>query len=455
MLPEREVRVVTLRVRPKDFGLPRIVGTLYLDAETADLVRMAFNFTPRSYLDAELEDVSIVLDNALWERRYWLPYRQEIEIRRRATWLDVPVRGIIRARWEIDGYVLNLGLANSWFAGDEITFLPKAERDSFPWKEPLGAALQDIAEPVRQNDLERVRADVEQIAGRRVLTGLKGRRLGVRGVSDLLHANRVEGLAAGAGVVVRGGGERRELRGRASYGFADRRAKGTLSAVERWGGSALEVSVYREVRDIGDAAVIAPLFNSFSSQEFGRDYGDYYLADGGRITYRHGAGVRSEWRATAGRESIGSLTVEAAPANGSFRPNPSLGGPGVDLVQVALERKSEGFAVRRDLHVETMLEGGRKDGGATYLRLSGAGHVLFPAGATRVLLRAQGGIASADLPAHRAFVLGGRGTLVGDEFRRWGGRRMALLHLEWRGSVPLVALRVGGHAPRPRTGEHT
>src|SRR5216117_1174203 len=328
MLPEREVRVVTLRVRPKDFGLPRIVGTLYLDAETADLVRMAFNFTPRSYLDAELEDVSIVLDNALWERRYWLPYRQEIEIRRRATWLDVPVRGIIRARWEIDGYVLNLGLASSWFAGDEIMFLPKAERDSFPWHEPLGAALQDIAEPVRQNDLERVRAEVEQIAGRRILTGLKGRRLGVRGVSDLLHANRVEGLAAGAGLVVRGGGERRELRARASYGFADHRAKGALSAVDRRGRSALEVSVYREVRDVGDAAVIAPLLNSFASQEFGHDYGDYYLADGGRITYRHGIGVRSEWRATAGRESIGSLAVTAVPANGSFRPNPSLGALG-------------------------------------------------------------------------------------------------------------------------------
>src|SRR5439155_12207190 len=56
-----------------------------------------------------------------------------------------------------------------------------------------------------------------------------------------------------------------------------------------------------------------------------------YLADGGRITYRHGIGVRSEWRATAGRESIGSLAVTAVPANGSFRPNPSLGGPGVDL----------------------------------------------------------------------------------------------------------------------------
>src|SRR5947207_5947821 len=116
-LPEREVRVVALRVRPKSFDLPRIVGTLYLDAATADLVRMAFNFTPRSYLDRQLEDVSIVLDNALWEQRYWLPYRQEIEIRRRATWLDVPARGIIRARWVIDGYAFNLGLAQSWFAG--------------------------------------------------------------------------------------------------------------------------------------------------------------------------------------------------------------------------------------------------------------------------------------------------------------------------------------------------
>ena len=38
---------------------------------------------------------------------YWLPYRQEIEIRRRATWLDFPARGIIRGRWEIRDYQLN------------------------------------------------------------------------------------------------------------------------------------------------------------------------------------------------------------------------------------------------------------------------------------------------------------------------------------------------------------
>src|SRR5207302_10301088 len=98
VLPQRAVRVVTLRVRPKSFDVPAIVGTLFIDLESAELVRMAFNFTPRAYLDSQLEDVSIVLDNALWDGRFWLPYRQEVEIRRRATWLDIPARGLIRGR---------------------------------------------------------------------------------------------------------------------------------------------------------------------------------------------------------------------------------------------------------------------------------------------------------------------------------------------------------------------
>jgi len=450
--PQREVRVVALRVRPKDFAAPRIVGTLYVDAASADLVRLAFNFTPRAYLDAQLEDVSIVLDNALWEGRFWLPYRQELEIRRRATWLDVPARGIIHARWDIGGYVFNLGLAASWFQGDEITFLPKAERDSFPWPEPLAEAIQTVAEPVRQSDLERVRAEVEQIAGRRALTGLKARRLGVRGLSDLVRANRVEGLTLGAGLVWRGGGERRELRVVASYGFSDRRPKGSVAAVDREGRGALEASLFREVRDVGDERVIAPLLNSFASQEFGVDYGDYYLADGARLTYRHGSGVRGEWSAALGRETIRSLAVTAEPANGSFRPNPALGGgaSGVDLAQLALRRRSEGFAVRRDLHYELVAETGRADGGTTYLRVSGTGHLLLPAGATRLLVRALGGVATHELPAHRSFVLGGRGTLLGDDFRRWGGGRMALAHLEWRVPVPFISLRLGPYTRTPR-----
>src|SRR2546430_15563364 len=160
----------------------------------------------------------------------------------------MPARGIIRARWEIDGYVFNVGLAQSWFAGDEISFLPKAERDSFPWTEPLATALENVAEPVRRDDLERVRAEVEQIAGRRALTGLRANRLGVRSLSDLVHANRVVVVSARDGVVLRGGGGRREVRPRTSYGVGGRRRKGAGTVVERRGRGALGVSAHRDVR---------------------------------------------------------------------------------------------------------------------------------------------------------------------------------------------------------------
>jgi len=450
VLPQRAVRVVALRVRPKDFSQARLVGTLFVDAETADLVRLAFNFTPRAYLDPQLEDVSIVLDNALWEGRFWLPYRQEVEIRRRATWLDIPARGIIRGRWEIDGYVFNIGLADTWFAGEEIVALPKVQRDSFPWTVPLAAAIQDIAEPVRQGDLQAVRAEVARIAGRRALSGLRAQRLGVRGVSDVLHANRVEGLAAGAGFVWRAPGDQVEARALASYGFADRRLHGTVALAS---GTGIDLAGYRQVRDVADVSVIAPLLNSIASQEFGDDYGDYYVATGVRAALRRGLGehARGEWRVTATRERIASLPVRAEPAMGRFRPNPPVVDGDFSVASLTLRRRSEGFAVRRDLAAELTVEGGRADGGPGYVRLAVAGHVLVPVGGSRVLVRVQGGAAGNGLPPHRAFVLGGRGTLLGDEFREWGGRRAALVHLEWRAPVPFASMAAGPYARTPGT----
>ncbi|HEX9703744.1 MAG TPA: hypothetical protein VGA20_00670, partial [Gemmatimonadales bacterium] len=445
-LPERPVRVITLAARPKEYDRPRIVGTLYLDAETADLVRMRFSFTAAAYRDAQLEDVSIVLDNALWESRWWLPYRQEIEIRRRVTWLDFPARGIIRGRWEIDGYVFNLGLVTSWFVGREITALPKAERDAFAWAEPLEVAIRDVAEPVRQNDLERVRAEVQNIAGRRVLSGLQPRRLGARRLSDLVRVNRVEGLALGAGIVWRAGGDRLESRLLTSYGFGDHQFKGAVSVADA---SGLEVAAYREVRDVGDVPVIAPVLNSIAAQEFGNDYGDYYLASGARMGVRRPLGPRGEWYATVGRERIRSVRARATSANGTLRANPPLGDTVLTVVRVAVRRKSEGFAVHRDLYVDVGAEGGRLDGGATYARVSLAGHLLVPLGATRLLLRVEGGLATDELPPHRAFVLGGRGTLLGDDFRAWGGRRAALGHLEWRLPVRGLSFGIGPVARVP------
>jgi hypothetical protein len=445
VLPQRSVRVVALRVRPKNLAEPAVVGTLFVDAETAELVRMAFNFTPSAYLDPSLEDMSIVLDNALWESRFWLPYRQEIEIRRRATWLEIPVRGIIRGRWEIDNYLFNVGLANSWFAGDEITITPKVERDAYPWPGPLSTAIQNVAEPVRQNDLEAVRAEASRIAGRRALSGLKRYGLGARSVSDLIHANRVEGVALGAGFVIRSRNGRYEGRAAGSYGFSDGAGKGSVTVTTSHG---LEAGIYRELQDIPDAPVIAPLLNSIASQEFGDDYGDYYLASGVRLGFRARTGSRSEFHVSATSERITSQEIHATPASGQYRPNPAVLDGQYYAAAVTWRRRSEGFAVRRDLAVEVSLEGGANDTSLSYARLSGSGHVLLPVNGSRVLLRGEFGVGTVELPPHRAFVLGGRSTLLGDEFREWGGRRSALIHLEWRAPVPFISLAVGpGRSP--------
>jgi len=127
-------------------------------------------------------------------------------------------------------------------AGDEITFLQRLKRDSFPWKEPLAPRSRHPSRCAR-NTWKRVRAEVEQIAGRRVLTVSRGvaRRAGV---SDLLHANRVEGLAAARRGVCAAGGAARAARP-VSYGFGDQRAKGPSARWSR-GRSALDISVYRE-----------------------------------------------------------------------------------------------------------------------------------------------------------------------------------------------------------------
>jgi hypothetical protein len=50
------------------------------------------------------------------------------------------------------------------------------------------------------------------------------------------------------------------------------------------------------------------------------------------------------------------------------------------------------------------------------------------------------------MPAYRAMALGGRGTLVGEPFRAFGGRRALLTHAEWRFEVPAPAIRLGSFA---------
>lgn len=441
--PRGEVRVQEVLVRPRSSARPLVVGRLYLDRATAEIVRFRFSFTPAAYRDRRLEDISVSLENSLHEGRYWLPFRQEIEIRRRTSWLDFPVRGIIRGRWEIEDYDLGAPMPPEVSAGPAIGGLLRPGGPDSAWQEPLGSALAGAAPPLAQREMEAVRAEVERVVGERGLSGLPAARLAFGSLSDLIHVNRVQGLALGAGATLRLAGGRVRLGPRLGIGTSDGRLTGGLRVGLDLGPAGLELVGSRRVRDLSDLPVISPALNSLLSQEAGRDYGDYLLLDAAGAGLRLRTGARGAVGLELSVERPRTLEVTATPARGTYRANPPLGAGTYTAARLRLERAagSGAFGAGGDLSGALGVE--LADGPTSYLRLALDGRWLAPLGRTRLLLAGHAGWGTAGLPAYRSFVLGGRGTLVGECFRAYGGRSFALGRLEWRVDLPVPSLRLG------------
>ena len=433
-----------VQVRPRVFTAPLVVGTLYLDVATAELVRFRFSFTPAAYLDPELEDISIALENSLYEQRYWLPYRQEIEIRRRTKWLDFPARGIIRGRWEIEGYDFNPPLPEGLFGGQAIAGLLAPQPSDSTWPEPLDQAVAGVAAPVNRQDMDALRVEVERIAGARALSGLPSDRLAAGSVSDVVHVNRVQGLALGFGAAVGLGQRRVQVRPWVGYGTSDHRVTGGLEIGAGLGATQVTFTGERRIRDLSDLPVISPVLNSLLAQEGGKDYGDYLLLTGARVGLRHRLSGRTALLLSAGAEESRSVDTRATPATGRYRPNPALGSGTWGVGSVELERASGGIAVSHDLQGRLRLEGGT--GPADYARLTLEGRWQTLLAGHQLVTRTFLGTATAGLPVYRSFVLGGRGTLLGEPFRAYGGRDVALGQVEWRFEAPVPAIPLGSFA---------
>ena len=445
-LPDRDIKVYEVAVRPRDYRAPRIVGSLFLDVQTADLVRMAFQFTRPAYLDEQLEDITVAIENSLMEGRYWLPYRQEIAIRRRFTWLDFPVRGIIQGRWEIGDYHINEGVDSAFASlpGPEIVAAPQAVRDSFPWTDSLSEAIRDFAEPARLEDFAAVRAQVREVAAGHVLDGLRRAQFGGSSVSDFAHFDRVEGLALGLGTTFRSGNDATVLRLRAGTATATALVTGGADVAARRGAWTLRLAGSRAVRDLGDEPVISGVVNSLLAQEAGTDYGDYYLATGGEGSASLALGGRTSVTVAAGWERIDSLAVHARWARGAFsRPNVGVTPGDWTTLRLSLRRLPPSFTTVRSFSGRLDVEGGLD---RTYLRAYGDLRWQVPAAGGWLVARASAGVGTAGLPDHRAFVLGGRGTLLGEGFRSFVGRQEAWSQIELRLPVSVPELPLGSYA---------
>jgi hypothetical protein len=450
--PDRDIRVYEIAVRPRDYRAPRLVGSIFLDTDNADLVRMAFEFTRPAYLDPQLEDITVAIENSLHGGRFWLPYHQEIAIRRRATWLDFPVRGIIQGHWEIDGYAINQGVDSALLRtpGPEIVAAPQAVRDTFPWPDSLDAEIREIGQPARLQDFAAVRAEVQEVAAGHVLDGLRRAQVGGASASDFAHFDRVEGLALGLGATFRSGSEATVLRVKGGAATATTLLTGGAELAVRRSAWTWRLGGTREVRDLGDSPVISRVVNSVLAQEAGTDYGDYYLSTGGEGSGTLALGGRSTFRIAAGWARIDSLQTHARWARGAFsRPNPAVDAGNWGYARLALRRLPPSFTTARSLSGRLDLEGGA--GPAGYLRAYGEVRWQVPLGRGWLVARGSAGGGTRDLPAQRAFVLGGRGTLLGEGFRAFAGREAAWASLDVRLPVAVPEIPLGSYAGTGRS----
>jgi hypothetical protein len=437
--PGGAVTVYALQVRPRDPTQPRVVGTLYLDTGTAATVQFRFSFTPAAYLQPDLEDISVVLEHALIDQQFWLPYRQEIEIRRRTAWLDVPFRTIIRGRWEIGDYQVSVRIPGLVFAGGSYGGLRQPAPQSGRWSEPIDSAVARELETPEVASVAEVREQVETMLGSR-LTLAAPPRLAFGSVSDLARVNRVQGLALGAGVTIPVAAWRTEVRPSIGIGTGNGRVTGGLALTWRPGRAVVTAAVERRVEDFSQWPVISGTLNTLMAQEGGDDHGDWVGVDRAVATVRWPLNDVTDLQFSGGVEQTSSLEVSARPSRGSYRPNPSLGAGTVPWIRAALGRRSpaggNGVEGRFDL------EAGSADQAFIRLGLEATGQFSLGAGTMRLEVRA--GLGSSGLPQYRGFALGGRGTLPGEPYRAWGGRRALLIRAEWQVPVPLPMPGLGG-----------
>jgi len=454
------VDVMMISVRPKDSSVPAAVGAVYVDRASASVVRMTFSFTRAALRDRQLEDVSVILENGLVEGRYWLPRRQEIEIRRSASWMDFPARGIIRGRWEICCIQANIDLAPQLFVGEEIIEAGSPEQlRAYPFE---GAVLDAVPEDVRALDAEEVRA-VQEEARRLVqasaLARTRSGNLAARGISDFVRSDRVEGLALGAGVSQRlGAGFAIGAGGR--YGLADSRWKGRGSlSWQRAGGLSVSLHGADDWLQLGEVPEVSGVRNSLAAQEFGSDWTNPIGARGGALRLERARASSGRMFAELAVRAERALQIRASSASGTF---------GSTVPAAAIDRRQLTLGWER---TRLLNEGAGRVRGA--LRLSGAEirapgagaldarvgrasgeldlALPLPAGRLRAHTIAAGTSAGAGVPIQDAVRFGGPVTGPGYGFHALIGGAGVSQRLEWQGRVPFVPLNLGRFGRVPGT----
>ena len=438
-----EVRVYEIQVRPRDSRVPGFVGSVFIDRTAAAIVRMTFTFTPASYVDREVDYIRISLDNSLWEGKWWLPYRQELEIRRELAQLEM-VGGVIRGRFEIGDYTLNPELADQLFEGNRVTAVPEAQRQSYSFTEPLIPAA-DARELAPTPTLGEIHAQALSLMKGHYLSGLSRLRLYLPSASDVFRWNRAEGATLGFGFSFR---PNDALAIQTSGGWSFGRREPTLAVTVIGGqtrpGTAI-AATWNELRDLGLFPRTSGALNTLTGLTSGRDWTDPWFSSGLQAFHTLTTGAPTRLALSWERHEAGLITVDPAEVR-TLRP---------------VRPVDEGYLTSAETRTDASLPGNLRLAFAARLgRFDPAGggdpthdavvvgglawEGAAPGALGQLSARLDGGVAVGDVIPQHYFLLGGAGTLLGQPYRAQVGDRFWLARLE--ASRPLLAPWITLHA---------
>lgn len=452
-LADRVIEVFQLSIRPKNDRAPRAVGAVFVERATAQVVRMAFSFTRVALKDKSLEDVSVILENGLIEDRYWLPRRQQIEIRRTGTWLDFPFRGIIRGRWEIRDYEVNTGLPPAFFTGPEIVMAPPDRQAEFAFKGELLDGLPPDVRTVTDNDVKAVQDAARELVRAQALQRTRATAIQARGLSDFVRVNRVEGLALGAGITQRlGAGLRVGATARISTANAAVRG-GAVIAYERGSGAGLSLRAERQLGEIGVVPEGSITKNSIAAQEFGSDWTSPFERRMVALRLDLPPLLDGRWRTAleVGVERHAASVVRGTPSTGRYEAAPLVVDGEFTRASLIVRRPTAlgWFGTEVAVHgvIDAIhLRASTVDLGRATLDLD----VQRPVGRDRLVLRTiASGATGSLLPPQYETWLGGPITAPGMGFHALRGRAGVSQRIEWQHGIPGPSIPLGRYGKVP------
>ena len=451
--PQPPVRVYQVSVRPRRSDRPGLIGTMFIDQASADIVRLTFTFTPASYVDRRLDYINISLDNGLWNGNYWLPNEQYVEIRRQIPELEFAAGAVIKGRLRVYGYEFNRTLPNNFFYGPAIEAASPEERKAFPFEEHIYAGLEreGLSAPPQVADL---RATAMELIGQRRISGLPRTRLWVPNASSVLRYNETEGLFLGMGMARALGTDNRI---EATGGYAIRAEKPELAlkfSHNRDDTSTWARGFVYDPRDFGIRPAVPGAINTLANAFINEDYTDLYFAHGAELGYTRQLNTpdRLTLRGAVERHDLVSVEYNHVFAEARLTRPISPGGRFDGSLEFSIEggiyREVDDFECPVQVPGTVCLGDDIRDPDMNYLRPRLTFLTAYQAltRGTRAQFTLSSGLLIGNAPVQSGFVLGGVGTIPGHAFHGMIGKSFALGELEVTQQLftPWLSLRAVG-----------